>query len=87
MFEGFGRLGGLAGLTAREIGRFQPPCVVFVLGLALLVGRLGMRGTGGLRVAFQFGGELGDNLLDEGGFLHEPPMERDAQTPRNGKRC
>lgn len=55
----------------REIRRFKPPRVILVLRLALFVRGFFMGCTRGLGVEFKLGVKAGDDLLNEGGFLHK----------------
>lgn len=78
------RLRRLAGLTVREVGGLQPPRIVFILGLTLLVRRLLMGRAGGLGIEGEFGVEAGNNLLNQNGFLHGFGMGAVLCPPESG---
>jgi hypothetical protein len=68
--DGLRRLLGGLGLAVGEVGGLEAAGVVFVLGLVLVVGRLGVRGEGGVGDLLQLGGELGDDAGEEVALGH-----------------
>jgi hypothetical protein len=80
-------LGGLPGLAAREIRRLQSAGIVLVLGLALLVGRLGAGRAGRLEIQREVCGQFFNDALEEDRLVHgvraeglgiSPPWERNS---------
>ena len=68
--DGRFEIGRLAGLSAREIGCFQPAGIILVLGFALFIGRLGMSRLGSAGINFEFTNEMSYDALDNSAFVH-----------------
>ena len=65
-----GDLGGLPGLTGGEVRGLQSARVVFVLGLAFLVGGLGVGGARGIHMQLHLGPQGIHDRIDQRFFIH-----------------
>lgn len=74
--DGVGEFAGLTGLSAGKVRGFETAGVVFVFGFAAFVGGFGVGGSGGFIEEREMFSQSGDDLFDEGGFVHVKKVMR-----------